>query len=84
MNPAARGADEKTAVETELARYVRGGQPTGKRAALTPGPLICDLGKRRSAQGLVTTGRLAASAVATELHCGCPQPLALTPSCWPG
>src|SRR6266850_5761057 len=52
-----------------------------KGAALMRGPFL-DLGNRRSVQGLVT-GKLAASAVATELHCGCPQPLALTPSCWP-
>ena len=40
-------------------------------------------GAHTPSQGVVT-GKPAAIAVASELHCGWPQPLTLTPSCWPG
>src|SRR5205814_5851851 len=72
----------ETTVETQPARYVRDGQPTGKGVRAHAQTPFCDFGNRRSAQRLVT-GRLPASAVAAGLHFGCPQPLTLTPSCWP-
>lgn len=40
-------------------------------------------GNHTLSQGVVT-GKLPAIMVASALHAGWPQPLTLTPSCWPG
>src|SRR5438876_11313258 len=76
---AARGADEeRPSRRNPHGTCATGSRPQGVRAhAQTP---FCDLGNRRSVQRLVT-GRSAAISVAARLHFGCPQPLALTPSC---
>ena len=78
---AARGVDEgRPSRRNPHGTCATGSRPQGVRAhAQTP---FCDLGNRRSVQRLVT-GRSAAISVAARLHFGCPQPLALTPSCWP-
>ena len=78
---ATRGAHEERPSRRNLhGTCATGSRPQGVRAhAQTP---FCDLGNRRSVQRLVT-GRSAAISVAARLHFGCPQPLALTPSCWP-